>query len=128
MDLQGLDQATTQVALAVHSSVPDIDWREAIYTVLIAPHGKAIHLEFAFVLSNGELTRRIMPKSEGMYSVQEAAHAHWQLTQDLGQPRWFAMTVRVSRTGKFSTELEYNENYQDADLSKPRPDPIPSSL
>jgi hypothetical protein len=126
MDFQALDQATVNVAQAVHSSAPVQDWQEAIISVVIPPHGQSMRLQYAYVLPGEKVERGLLPDPEGDQALQEAARAHWQLTQDLGQPRWFAMTVRVSRAGKFSTELEYNDNYQEGDMFKPRPDPIPS--
>jgi hypothetical protein len=126
MDFSSIDEATTQVAVAVHSSVPKIDWREVIVTVLIPPHGESVHSEFAFVLNDGRMDRGLSPVLEGERKVHIAARSHWRLSQKLGQAPWFAMTVRVSRVGKFSTELEYNDNYQEGDLFKARPDPVPS--
>jgi hypothetical protein len=126
MNLAAIDQVTTRVAQAVYACAPNIDWREVISTVVIPPHGQSMQLDWAFVLTSGLMERGLEPTAIGYESLQEAARAHWQLTQDLGQPRWFAMTVRVSRSGKFSTELEYNDNYQEGDMFKPRPDPVPS--
>jgi hypothetical protein len=48
--------------------------------------------------------------------VSEAARSQWRLTRDLGLPRWYKMTITVERSGKFSVDFEYKDDYQEDDI------------
>lgn len=50
--------------------------------------------------------------------VKESADTHWRLTQDFGQPRWYMMTVRLERSGRYSVDFEYRDDYQVGDIMK----------
>ena len=49
-------------------------------------------------------------------AVRQLTKRHWQLTQDLGQPRWFKMIVTVQRNGKFAVDFEYKDTITDQDM------------
>ena len=38
------------------------------------------------------------------------------MTQDLGQPRWFKLVLRVQRNGTFNAEFEYRDVVSDSDM------------
>ena len=40
------------------------------------------------------------------------------LSRPLGQPRWYKMIVIVERSGKFSVDLKYKDDYKEGDIMK----------
>lgn len=39
--------------------------------------------------------------------------------QNLGQPRWYRMTVTVERSGRFSADVAYQDRYTTGDVMRP---------
>lgn len=113
-----LDQATTAVVQHAYRAVPPIDWQQVVVRTRIAPLGNVSSIQFTFHLADGRIDRGIEPVREEERQLDDATFAHWRLTQDLGQPRWYMMTVNLERSGKYSVDFEYRDDYKEGDIMK----------
>lgn len=96
-----------------------MDWQEVVIRTRIAPLGNVSSLQFTFRLADGRIGTGIEPVREAERLLDDATFAHWRLTQDLGLPRWYMMTVRLERSGQYSVDFEYRDDYQEGDIMKP---------
>ena len=117
-NLLDLDQATTAVVQQAWRAVPSIDWQRVMARIRIAPLGNVSSIDFSFQMADGRTGTGIEPVLEEERRLDDAAYAHWRLTQDLGQPRWYMMTVQLDRSGRYSVEFEYRDYYKEGDIMK----------
>jgi hypothetical protein len=75
-------------------------------------------MQFTFRLADGRISRVIEPVREAERLLDDATFAHWRTTQQLGLPRWYMMTVKLERSGKYSVDYEYRDDYQEGDIMK----------
>jgi hypothetical protein len=116
MTLLKLDEASTLVAKATVDAFPNQAWQKVRYCSRWTPAGDVGSDDFWIEL-NGE-EKQVLPDLQSSLRVSDAAKTHWRLTQDLGQPRWYKMIVTVERTGKFSVDFEYKDDYKEGDIMK----------
>lgn len=114
--LQQLDKATSDVAQALFSAFADQTWSSLRYAARWTPAGDIGADDFWLVNSGKEL--QTLPELAASLRVSDAARRHWQLTQDLGQPRWYRMTVTVERDGRFSADFDYQDRYTTGDIMR----------
>jgi hypothetical protein len=82
------------------------------------PNASSSAHAFDFLLSDGRVDKGASPLNPPLTQLENATKRHWQLTQDLGQPRWYKMIVTVERSGKFDVEFEYKDDYKEGDIMK----------
>ena len=80
--------------------------------------GNVSSIQFTAHLTDGRIDQGFEPVREEERQLDDATFAHWRLTQDLGQPRWDMMTVKVDRSGKYSVDFEYRDDYKEGDIMK----------
>ncbi len=118
MGLAELDKMTTEVASHVFRAVPMTDWQRVQAFLKSRPDGSVRTRSYDFLLADGHLDQGTSPIAEADQLVDLTAAKHWQLTQDLGQPRWYKMIVTVERSGKFTVDFKYKDDYQEGDIIK----------
>lgn len=121
-DIEKIDSAVQRVALHVFGAVPEIAWTRVVARIRMAPSGKATNYQLTALMTDGRGDEGFRTVSAEMDRLSDAVDDHWHLTQDLGQPRWYMMTVTVERSGKYAVDFEYRDDYQEGDISKPLPD------
>lgn len=119
MTLTEIDKATTLVVRTLVQAFASTEWTRILYEARWTPAGDVGADDFWIDDLFGKTTK-VLPEISTSILVSEASKNHWQLTQDLGQPRWYKMIVAVERSGKFSVEFEYKDDYQEGDIMKGR--------
>lgn len=102
MTLQKLDEATIDVATKLHAALLSYGAGGVRFCYRVTPDGGVTAPDYWFTQADGS-EKRDLPSRPERRAVNESADAHWHLTQALGQPRWYMMTVSLSRNGKYST-------------------------
>jgi hypothetical protein len=115
--LSDLDQLVTKIAMTTYESTPVADWSRAKLVAKYAPSGVGA-FEFAYTDTANHVEEGESPDAESICKLSDFTHGHWQMNQDLGQPRWYKMIVTVERSGKFNVEFEYKDDYQEGDIMK----------
>jgi len=87
-------------------------------TVKYAPTGLAA-FEFLYVTSDGATHEDQSPEGQHMARLWGLARDHQQITSDSGQPAWFAMVLTVERSGRFSADFDYRDQYSTGDIMRP---------
>jgi hypothetical protein len=113
-----LDELQTEIVAAVYKSVPLESWELATMYAKYSPDGQVAGLEFDFQLSDGSTTENHIPTAAHRAMLYGLTKRHWLLIQELSQPTWYKMTVKVSRIGKFDVGFQYNDSYQASDILK----------
>ncbi len=116
--IQALDVLQTEIVTATYQSVPLSAWKSAKMYAKYSPDEEVGGLDFDFFLSDGTTTQASIPDASHRAKLYGSTKRHWRLTQDLGQPRWYKMIVSVERSGKFSVDFEYKDDYQEGDIMK----------
>ena len=116
--LAKLDTLNTRIALALFEAPPMEDWVKVKAMLAFTPDASVGSQAFHFLLSSGEIDKGSSPRRPAELRVGQLAEEHWRLTQDLGLPRWYKMTVAVERSGKFSVDFEYKDDYKEGDIMK----------
>ena len=114
--LEQIDGLNQEIAKALFESVPMPSWTEVVAVTKSTPDGSALSRTVRFGLLDGTVDRGSSPVRKYERRFSELTEQHWRLTQDLGFPRWFAMTVTVQRSGKCSFEFEYKDDYKEGDI------------
>ena len=117
MTFAKLDQATMAVGQALAEAFQSIEWMRIRHEARWTPSGDVGSDDY-WVEDLSGMTRKVLPEIGPAVSVSKMSKNHWQVTQDLGQPRWYKMTVTVERSGKFSVDFEYKDDYQEGDIMK----------
>ena len=117
MKLKSIDEATVDVVTKLHAALSLYGAEEVRFCFRVSPDGSVTAPDYWFIKQDGTKTKDYPPKSERR-SVSDSAQAHWHLVQDLGQPRWYMMTINLSLAGKYSMEFEYCDNYHEGDIMK----------
>ena len=116
MSINSLDAATTGVVHALIEAFRGVPWKSLRCASRWTPRGDVGAADFW--LSNGGEEVKTMPALAATLAVSNAAKQHWQLTQTLGQPRWYKMTVKVEHTGRFNVDFEYRDHYREGDIMR----------
>lgn len=117
-----LDELVTQIALALHGSAPDPRWARQAYRIAVPEDGSYRAEVYSYWSSDGSVSYDFHTAS-GESRIGQLAMTHWRRTIELGFPRWYTMTVRVERTGKFTVNFEYLEEYPEEGIRRPVPHP-----
>ena len=113
-----IDSALSALVKELYSDVPISNWRSQRLTASYTPTGNVGGHEYLYVAADNVEHHDVSPGGQARSTVRELTRRHWQLTQDLGQPRWYKMIVTVERSGKFSVDFEYKDDYQEGDIMK----------
>lgn len=105
------------VAARLHAALLSYGADKVRFCYRMTPDGSVMAPDYWFTESDGAVTKDY-PSREIERAVGDAAVHHWRLTQDLGQPRWYMMTVKLDRSGKYSVDFEYRDDYQVGDIMK----------
>jgi hypothetical protein len=111
-----IDAAVTELAQALYAASPLSDWESQKLSAAYAPSGSQSMHRYTYVLKNGATEQGTLPADRYQDKIEELTLRHWQLTQDLGQARWYKMIVTVERSGKFNVEFEYKDDYKEGDI------------
>jgi hypothetical protein len=112
------DTALSNVAAAVFAAYADQSWDRVRYFAKFTPTADVWSGDYDLIAADGSVDESTLPETMAAYAIDKLALRHWQLTQDLGQPRWYKMIVTVERSGKFTVEFEYKDDYQEGDIMK----------
>ena len=118
LPLEKIDPLVTELAMCLASSVDVSSWLDVRFAVVFIPSGDTGSLECKLTTSPREPVEGWYPSNDVMDRLYDLSKRHWQLTQDLGQARWYKMIVTVERSGKFSVNFEYKADYQEGDILK----------
>ncbi len=118
MTLASLDQATTALVARLHAALQERQAQSLRFTFRITPDGSVAAPDYWFVDEGSSVEVKDYPSSPVHRSVSESAEAHWSLAQQLGQPRWYQIAVKLERTGKYSVDFEYRDNYREGDIHR----------
>jgi hypothetical protein len=114
--LKDLDALNTQIAQSLFAAPPMEDWMSVKATLAFTPDASVGSQTFHFLRSSGLVDKGSSPRRSAELMVGQLAEQHWRLTQDLGLPRWYKMIFTVERTGKFSVDFEYKDDYKEGDI------------
>jgi hypothetical protein len=114
--LPDLDRLHTELAMQVAMAAPMPNWQQVMYRVRSTPGGSARNSEFDFVLENGRIDRGSSPNRAAELAIDHLVDRQWQMTKDVGKPRWYKMVVTVERSGKFTVDFEYQDDYKEGDI------------
>lgn len=114
--IEQLDAVLTELVTKLFHSVPFQDWKAATVFSKYTPDASVGAHDFDFVLEDGSPGLNVLPPDDALAMVGKLSKRHWRLTQDLGLPRWYKMTVTVERSGKFSVDFEYKDDYKEGDI------------
>ncbi|HEY8877479.1 MAG TPA: hypothetical protein VIN03_07950 [Roseateles sp.] len=115
--LKKLDDSVQAIALALHAACENHRAAQIRFSFRITPDASVWAPDYWFTAPDGSV-RKDFPSRDLERQVEEAAVHHWRLTQELGQPRWYMMTVNVERSGKYSVDFEYRDDYREGDIMK----------
>lgn len=116
--IHALDPLQTQIVTAIYQSAPIPNWESVKMYAKYTPNGEVGGLEFDYCLSDGTTTEESIPDSFFLTQLYGLTKSHWQFSQTLGEPRWYKMIVTVERSGKFSVDFEYEDDYLEGDIMK----------
>lgn len=114
--IHALDAVVTELAATLHGSSPRHDWQQLTLFAKYAPDGSTAGHDYNVLLADGSVDQGHSPPSAARQAIRQLTRRHWQLTQELGQPRWFKLVLRVQRDGHFSADFEYKDVVQDSDM------------
>ena len=117
MNLQILDEATTDVATRLHAVLLSYGASKVRFCYRVTPDGGVTAPDFWFTQADGSEKKDLLSKPERR-AVSDSADTHWRLAQALGQPRWYMMTVNLSRNGTYSTDFDYRDTCEEGDIMK----------
>lgn len=115
--LKDLDAAVEAIAMSVATTFPIDRLRAVRYVARWTPAGDVGSNDF-WTIDDQNREEKVSPEIERSIEMYDLSKRHWQLTQDLGQPRWYKMIVTVERSGKFAVEFEYKDDYQEGDIMR----------
>ena len=117
-NLKELDSALGNVAAAVFTAYADQSWNRVRYVAKFTPTADVWAGDYDLIATDGSVDESTAPDTMSAYAIDKLALRHWQLTQDLGEPRWYKMIVAVERSGKFAVDFEYKDDYREGDIMK----------
>ena len=103
--LNRLDESLQSVALALHATCESYGSTEVRFSFRATPNAGVLAPDYWFTMPDGSV-RKDIPDQRFERLVEDGALQHWRLTQELGQPPWYMMTVRVGRNGPYSADFE----------------------
>jgi hypothetical protein len=114
--LAALDDVLSELATVLYQSCPVSNWSRLLLYSKYTPDGSISAHDYDYHLDDGTVDRGSAPDAATEQRIDQLTRRHWRLTQDLGQARWFKMTVTVHRDGRFSADFEYRDDYKDEDI------------
>lgn len=113
--LLNLDELLTKIATILVTTSP-ADSTKAMLAARYTPDGSVSAHDFCYQRCDHSLDDVSLPPAAVRSNLIDLTERHWRLTQDLGQPRWYKMTVTVERSGKFNVDFEYKDDYKVGDI------------
>jgi hypothetical protein len=113
-----LDNVISDLAMTLFREAPTERWERQRLEASYTPDGGVGGHDYWYELDDGKVDRGISPHASARSAIRALTKNHWRLTQDLGQARWYKMTVTVERSGKFSVDFEYKDDYQEGDIMR----------
>ena len=117
MSLGQLDEINTKIASLIYQSVPFDDWVEARLTWQMSPDTKNSASRTQYTLSDGSIDQSKCLDVGANMKLHDLLVRHRNLSEEMGQPSWFQISVIVSRSGSFKMDLEYRDAYRPEDLT-----------
>lgn len=114
-ELQRLDAALQQVVQSLYAGYPQGTWESIRYCSRWTPAGDVGADDFWW-LKQGKWVKQSPSRINDYLAVSRATKEHWQLTQALGQPRWYQMTVKLEHDGRYSVDFKYRDIYKEGDI------------
>jgi len=114
--LEALDAVIGELATTLHASSPLPDWQQVTLFAKYAPDGSTAGHDYDYLLPDGRVDQGVSPGPAARQAIRQLTRRHWTLTQELGQPRWFKLVLRVDRDGRFSVEFEFKDVVLDSDM------------
>jgi hypothetical protein len=118
MTLESLDQATTALVARLHAALQERQAQSLRFTFRMTPEGSVGAPDYWFLDEGSQAEVKDYPSSPVHRAVSESAEAHWSLTEQLGQARWYQIAVSVERSGRYGVDFEYRDNYQEGDIHR----------
>jgi hypothetical protein len=118
VSLSDFDEATTQVVQTLVSAFPDMSWHRIRYWARWTPSGDVGADDYWIEDENGTTTK-VLPDLAPAIAVSDASKHHWRVTQELGQQRWYKMIVEIERSGKYTVDFQYKNDYKEGDIMQP---------
>lgn len=115
--LNKLDESVQAIAGALFAVCESSGAAKVRFCFRVTPDASVLAPDYWFTSPEGAV-RKDFPKRELESLVEDAALRHWRLAQDFGQPRWYMMTVNLERSGKYSVDFEYRDDYKEGDIMK----------
>jgi hypothetical protein len=115
--LNKIDESLQTVVGALHAACEADGAAGVRFCFRVTPDASVWAPDYWFRAADGAV-RKDFPAREFEQRVEAEAIRHWRLTQELGQPRWYMMTVNLERGGKYSVDFEYRDDYQEGDIMK----------
>jgi hypothetical protein len=116
--LKELDKVIAALGTELYSCAPIGNWVRQKLIATYTPSADVGGHDYIYELDNFKIEEGLSPGAQQRQIIRALTRQHWQSTQDLGQPRWYKMTVTVERTGKFSVDFEYKDDYHEGDIMK----------
>jgi hypothetical protein len=116
VNLASLDEVLTELATTLYATCPLPDWKRLKLYAKYSPDGEVSGHNYDYELDRGVIDRGSAPKATDRIAIRALTLRHWRLAQEMGQPRWFKMTVTVERSGKYSVDFEYKDDYKETDM------------
>jgi hypothetical protein len=114
-NLASLDEVLTELATTLYATCPLADWKRLKLFVKYSSDGEVSGHNYDYELDRGVIDRGSAPKLTDRIAIRALTFRHWNLAQEMGQ-RWFKMTVTVERSGKYSADFEYKNDYKETDM------------
>lgn len=117
MSLGQLDEINTKIAALIYQSVPIDDWVEARLVWQMSPDKKNSAFRTQYVFPDGAIDQSRSPDVSINMKLYELLVRHRGVSEEMGMPWWFQITVIVNRSGTFKVDFEYRETYRPEDLT-----------
>lgn len=117
-ELQELDHALHHVVAALAAGYAADRWDSLHYKSRWTPAGDVGSDDF-WKIVDGQKIKASPSNLNDYFAVSNAAKHHLNLSEQLGHPRWYMMTVKLSRNGKYTVDFEYRDDYEEGDIMKP---------
>ncbi len=114
--LKKLDPVVTALAQELYASSPLPNWQQQRVVAKYNPDASVSGHDYDYMQEDGVINKSVTPELAAHLRIGDLTLRHWQLTQDLGQPRWYKMILTVQRSGKFNAEFEYKDDYKEGDI------------
>lgn len=117
VQLEQIDAATRELAQTLITAYASEAWERIRYVSRWTPVGDVGSDDF-WLCQDGKEAKRSPSDMSRYLAVSRAAKRHWEITQSVGQPRWYKMGMTISSSGRFSVDFEYKDDYKEGDIMR----------